>query len=98
MQNHERCFETKQLNRCYGYHDVGFKIILLEHVFNVETLFPPQLREETSPTGSHFFLKKEQNDLWEFDEVRFLSPGGCSTLRWWASNFSSLQWHHGPWG
>lgn len=73
-------------------------MILLEHVFNVETLFPAQLREETSPTSSHFSLKKEQHDLWEFDRVRVLSPGGCSAPSWWASNFPSLQWHHGPRG
>lgn len=71
-------------------------MILLEHVLNVEALFPAQLREETSPTGSHFSLQKEQHDLWEFNGVRVLSPGGCSALSWWAGNFPSLQWHHGP--
>lgn len=93
MQNHERCFKTKQIN-CY--HDVGLKIILLEHVFNVETLLPAQPREETSPTGSHFSLQKEQHDLWEFDGVCVLSPSGCSAASWRASDLPSFQWHHGP--
>lgn len=75
-----------------------FKNILLEHVFNVETLFPAQLREEASPTCSHFSLKKEQHNLWKFDGVCVLSLGGSSASSWWASNFPSLQWHHGPRG
>lgn len=89
-------FESKQVIHCY--HDVGFKGILLERVFNLETLFPAQLREESSPTSSHFPLKKEQHDLWELDGACVTAPRGSSVPSWWASNFSSLQWHHGPRG
>lgn len=61
--------------------NVGF---LLELVLNVKTFFPGQLSEETSSTGSHFSLKKEQHNLWEFDGVCVLFLGGSS------ANFPSL--------
>lgn len=82
--------KSKQINRRECYNDVVFKIILLEHVFNVKTFFPAQLSEEMSSTGSHFSLKKEQHNLWEFDGVCLLSLGGCSALSWWPSSFPSL--------
>lgn len=96
-QSRER-FESKQVNHCECYHDGGFQGNLLEHVFNLETLFPAQLREESPPTCSHFPLKKIQHDLWELDGACVASPLGSSVPSRWARNFSSLQWHHGPRG
>lgn len=96
-QSRER-FESKQVNPGERDHDGGFQGNLLEHVFNLETLFPAQLREEGPPTRSHFPLQKVQHDPWELDGACVASPPGSSVPSRWARYFSSLQWHHGPRG